>query len=350
MLTRTSLAALLLGVLTLAGCGGDSDESSTTPPAGSDAERKRAPTLTVYSGREEEYLGGLYEKFTAATGIPVEVKYGDSAELAAVIAEEGDNSPADVFFSQDAGALGALAKQGLLAPMDATITGLVDDRFAAESWVGTSGRGRVLAYSTDRVELDTLPPSVLDLTAPGWKGRVGIAPTNGSFQAFVTALRLATSDEVALTWLEDMAANDVQSYEKNSQIVEAIAEGEIDAGLVNSYYVHEVSRELGESIPVANHFFEAGDAGALVNVAGIGIVASSDAPDPAAEFAQFMLGTEAQTHFAQVVGEYPLAAGVEPLPDLKPLAQVQGPDVPLAELGEGLERTLELIAEAGYTS
>ena len=225
--------AALLGVA--AGCGGDDD-------AGGDE------TLVVYSGREEELVEPLFERFEQETGIDVEVRYGDSAELAATIAEEGDNSPADVFFAQDPGSLGAVEREGRLAKLPQEALDRVPARFRDPDghWVGTSGRSRVIAYNTDALSEDEVPDSVFALTDPKWKGKIGIAPTNASFQAFVSAMLLELGEERTRTWLEGLKANEPKLYEKNTPVVEAVGSGEIELGLVNHYYLYLVKEENPE--------------------------------------------------------------------------------------------------------
>ncbi len=331
----TTIVVLALA-LPAAGCGGD--EAAGGP-------------LTVYSGREEELVAPLFEKFTDATGVAVEVRYGDSAELAATIAEEGDNSPADVFFAQDPGSLGAVDPQ--LEELPQATLDRVAARFrdAEGRWVGTSGRTRVLAYNTDRVQESDLPASVLELTRPEWKGRVGVAPTNASFQAFVTAMRLSLGDERTREWLEALRANGAKTYEKNLPIVEAVAAGEVDVGLVNHYYLALVKEEQPDA-PVANHLFEAGDPGTLVSVAGAGVLASTDQRDDAEAFVEFLLSEDAQRFYVDQAeeNEDPLVAGIDPPAGLVPLDEIQGPDVELTAFGAELESTVELLRETGWLS
>ena len=306
--------------------------------------------LTVYSGRNERLVGPLFEDFERATGIETEVRYGDSAELAATIAEEGENSPADVFFAQDAGSLGSVAREGLLGRLPPATLGRVDERFRARDgrWVGTSGRVRVVAYNTDALAEQDLPDSIWAYASARWKGRIGFPPTNASFQAMVTAMRVAAGDERTRAWLEAIEANDPELYENNIQTVEAIAAGEIDVGFVNHYYLFGL-REEQPDVPVANHYLAPGDPGALVNVAGAGIIAHTDNREEAQRLLDFLLDA-GQRYFAEETAEYPLVAGVPPGEDLPPLTALHGPDIELARLGPELAETLDLLNAVGLTS
>ena len=328
------LAVLLAVALAGIGCAGSSDGP-----------------LTVYSGREEELVAPLFEMFTEETGIAVEVRYGDSAELAATIAEEGDNSPADVFWAQDPGSLGAVEEY--LDPLSDGVLGMVPDRFRDRDgrWVGTSGRSRVLVYNTDALTEGEVPDSVFELTDPRWRGRIGIAPTNASFQAFVTAMRLTEGDEATRKWLLELAANDPQEYEKNTPIVEAAAAGEIDLGLVNHYYLYLVEQEQPDA-PIANHFLQARDPGALVSVAGAGVLESADDSSKAERFVEFLLSPNGQRFYVDAAeeAEYPLVQGIEPKEGLPPLDELEGPNVDLAGFGGEHEATIELLRETGYLS
>ncbi len=276
------------------------------------------------------------------------MRYGDTAELAATILEEGENSPADVFFSQDAGALGALANEGLLSPLPEDVLSRVEERFRDPdgNWVGVSGRARVVAYNTEALSEGDLPSSILDFTNPEWQGRIGWAPTNGSFQAFVTALRVIEGEEVAREWLEGIQANDPRVYENNLAILEGVASGEIDVGFVNHYYLFQVQEERGGDVPVNNYYPRNGDPGALVNVAGLGILNTSDNSAAAEEFLEFMLSEEAQSYFADETFEYPLVEGVPVNEELVPLSEIQTPNIDLSNLDD-LEGTLDLLRETG---
>jgi iron(III) transport system substrate-binding protein len=305
-------------------------------------------SLVIYSGRSEDLVQPLIDRFSDETGIPVTVRYAGSADLAATILEEGDRSPADVFFAQDPASLGAIALAGLFVELPATIADLVPARFSDSNrqWVGTSGRARVVVYDGSRVDPSDLPSTEDGFTDPEWSGRTGIAPTNGSFLAFVAAKILSDGEDATRTWLEGMAANSAPTYAKNSPIVAAVNAGEIETGLVNHYYL---LRSLSDNPdePGRNFFFTTPTAGSLVMPAGTGILKSSGNQESARAFIEFMLSTEAQTFFAEETFEYPLLPGVSANDLLPPIGSIPTPDIDLSDLATVLDRATDLVAEAG---
>ena len=333
-LLAVPVAASLLAVA----CGDDSSPSADGT----------ADSVTVYSGRSEDLIQPLLDAFTAATGVSVEPKYADSAELALLIDTEGDSSPADVFISQSPGALGFLAGENRLADLDSDVLGLVDEGFRASdgTWVGLTGRVRTLVYNSDLVDVADLPDSVFDLTDPAYSGRVGVAPTNGSFQDFVTAMRNEIGDDATAEWLAGMAANDSPNYPRNSAIVEAVGRGEVEMGLVNHYY-NLRALEADPSVPSVNHFFPADDLGALVIVTGGAVLDTSDAPATAERLIEFLLSDESQATFVAQTQEYALVGGAETPGGLPPLDAFAVDTIDYELLGEGLTGTQELIRESG---
>ena len=323
------LAALALApIIALSGCATSTSDS--------------AESITIYSGRSETLITALLDTFTQETGIAVNVRYGDSAELAAQILEEGSNVQADVFFSQDAGALGALAKQGLTKSLPTDITDLVDASYKSKDsqWVGVSGRARVLVVNPEKVT--ELPTSYKDLMEPSWKGRIGIAPTNASFQAFITAIRITEGDQAAEEFLVAMKENAVL-FEKNGLIMQAVEDGVVDAGLINHYYWFELENEKGVgNMKSELAWFEDQDAGNLINVAGVAVL--SDNPS-ANVFVKWLLGDTAQRYFVERTREYSLT-GVPDVAGLKPFGEIKAPDIDLSDL-DSLAETLELIRKAG---
>ena len=305
--------------------------------------------LTIYSGRQEELIRPLLEDFSDETGIGIDVRYGDSADLALLINEEGDRSPADIYLSQAPGAVGFLDSKERLRELPASVLEKVAPRFRAADgdWVGVSGRVRVLVYNTELVDPADLPASVFDLTQGQYRGQVGVAPTNASFQDFVTAMRELVGDGRTLEWLEGMKANDARAYANNIAIVEAVGRGEIPFGIVNHYYNEEAKAE-NPDVPSANYLFPAGDLGSLVLVTAVGVLDTADDPRDAERFVEFLLSKQAQKFYAAQTLEYPLAAGVAPVvEDLPPLEEIQSPQLDLSSLGGQLEKTKELIERSG---
>lgn len=356
--------------LVAAACGSGDDPAPVSSPAPSPpAEPTPAPEpapapppepapappsepddpITIYSGRNEDLIGPLVEMFEQQTGIDADVRYGSSPDLALLIETEGDATPADVFISQSPGAMGYLATQDRLRLLPASLLGAVDEGYQAGdgTWVGFSGRQRVLVYNPNLVDPADLPDSVLDLTDPAYDGRVAVAPANSSFQDFITAMRFQSGDDAALAWLEGMAANDSPNYPKNSAIVDAVLRGEVEMGLVNHYYLLRFLAEDPDA-PGINHNFAPDDIGSLLIVTTGAVLGTSDQPSAAQAFIEFMLTRQAQEFYASETREYPLAAGVEPPGELAPLDVADVMDtIDFDLLGGGLARTQELIDESG---
>lgn len=298
--------------------------------------------LTVYSGRSEELVGSIIEQFEQDTGIEVDVRYGDTSSMALTILEEGENTEADIFFAQDAGALGLLAKNDVLEPLPSYVLDSVDPRFRSTDglWVGISGRARVVAFNTEALSPEDLPDTIFDFAAPEWKGRIGFAPTNASFLSHLTAIRVAEGDDAARELLAGLLENEAIQYEGNSAAVAAVAAGEIDAALVNHYYIYQLLAENSDA-PVDNYFFPGNDIGNLINVAGVGMIKFSDSKPLAQQFIAYLLSRSAQTYFATETFEYPLLIGMQADPRLVPIEELETPVVDLSDLDD-LEGTLEL--------
>ncbi|MGI5196328.1 iron ABC transporter substrate-binding protein [Streptomyces sp. CA-288835] len=343
---RPLLASALGGLLALGATGCAAENA-----AQAEAEAVSDEKITVYSGRSEDLVKPVLDDFQKASGITVEVRYGDTAQMAAQLQEEGDRSPADVFLAQDAGALGAVAGKGLFARLPGEVLDKVPAAYRDEGgeWVGVTGRVRTMVYDTDRVAAADLPESVFELTDPEWKGRVGIAPTNGSFQAFITAMRVEHGDQRTEEFLAGLKANDAQIREGNAPIVADVNSGKLASGLVNHYYVYELAKEEGtsvEALKAKNHFFPDKNIGSLVNVSGVGVLDKADDDPDVREFVDYLLGNQAQTYFAEQTYEYPLIDGVRTAPGLPSLSSLNAPDIDLNDLDD-LATTVEMIKESG---
>jgi len=331
-LTRwmSALAATALLLPVLAACGGED--------AG----------LVIYSGRNEGLVGPLLERLEKSVGTKVDVRYGTSAELAAQLLEEGDKTKAGVFLSQDAGALGALAKAGLLEKLPQPTLDKVPTKFRAAGgdWIGLSGRVRVFGYNPTKVS--KVPDTVAELVKPEWKDRVGYAPTNASFQAFVTGMRVLKGDDATRAWLEGMKANGVKPYDDNLALLDAVDKGEVSLGLLNHYYWYEKVAEKGaDKVTAKLHFLPGGDPGSLINVSGVGMLKGTDQSVMAQKAIDFLLSSDSQTYFADKTKEYPLVTGVvSSVPGLPPLDSLKAPEIDLGKL-DSLQETLTMLQKAG---
>lgn len=332
-------------MLTIA-CGNGGVQQTATDTDTTQVADLAGQELTIYSGRNERLIGPLLERFTEETGVVVKVRYGDTAELAAAILEEGQNTPADVFFGQDAGALGALQKEGRTKSIPQNLLDKVDSRFRSPEgqWIGISGRARTLAYNVNLVEESELPGSIWELSGEKWRGRVGWPPTNGSFQSFVTAMRVTEGEEKTRQWLEGIRDNDPHVYPNNTTTVEAVGRGEAHIGLVNNYYLGGFKSE-DPNFPVAHHY-TGGDVGSMINVAGVAIIDTTEKEPVAIALIDFLLSDESQTYFAENTNEYPLVQGAPPPQDQISIAEINPPNIDLSNL-EDLEGTLILLQEVG---
>lgn len=360
MTLRRSRLLATFGALALlvTACGDDSSsdtadtstaDTSTADTSGSSDTVPETPsgTITVYSGRSEDLVKPILDQFSAETGITVEFRAGDSGELAAQLLTEGDASPADVFFSQDAGALGALEKAGMLDVLPQELLDVVDPayRSATGAWVGTSGRVRVLVVNPDLVP--DAPATIDELLDPQWKGKIGFAPNNASWQSFVTGLRVLRGEDGAREWLEGFAANEPVAFEKNGAVRDAVNAGDVSIGLVNHYYLYEkIAAEGADAVVAVNQFLAPGDPGGLVNVAGAGILTTSSNKAAAQALIDYLLSETGQTYFAEKTFEYPLRAGVALGAELPTLTELQPPALDLSDL-DTLAETQELLADVG---
>ncbi|KKF39039.1 iron ABC transporter substrate-binding protein [Halorubrum saccharovorum] len=358
-----------LGVVGFAGCMGEDndgesgngtdgdDAGSSVGQIGSGREGRDAPggtpmaempdlegELTVYSGRGEflvgelvGYIEDLYDDFDLT------VRYGGATDLVNQIANEGEGSPADVFYSVNAGSLGALADAGRTQALSSEITDLVRSEFTTEQWIGTSGRARTVPYNTEAFSESELPDDIMAYPEE-FDGDLGWAPSYGSCQAFVTAMRLIEGEEATREWLEAVVESGITPYNNEFATCQGIADGEIDAAFTNHYYIQRVLDGNPEaSIGTA---FTSGDAGAVFNVAGAAVVDTASDATLAENFVRHLLSSEAQDYFARSTFEYPLIPDVEPVGDLPTIDELDVPDIDLAELSD-LETTIDLMRDAG---
>jgi iron(III) transport system substrate-binding protein len=301
--------------------------------------------VILYSGREESLVQPLIDIFTEETGITVDIRYAGTSELAAQLLEEGDQSPAGVFLSQDAGALGALSDAGLFVPLPEEITDRVDPNYSSQdsSWVGVTGRARVIVYDSETVDVEDLPQSVDEVVLPQWSGKLAIAPGNASFQSFVTAYRVLLGESAADQWVSGLVINDPQIFEKNGAILEAVNDGTVPLGLINHYYWYRLAAERGaQNMRAQLHFTAAGDPASMVNVTGAGVLVSQQGDLDAFELVAFLVSDRAQTYFVEETFEYPLVPGIAGPEGLPALSSLRVANLDLSDLRSLVETQLLL--------
>jgi len=349
-----------LGAAGLAGCVDilDSDDESSEPFnwIGSGPGRRLGQEgtpmsampdlegeLTVYSGRHEFLVGDLVSSIESLyDDFSITVRYGSSSDMVNQIVTEGSGTQADVFYSVNAGSLGSLSDAGMARSLSTDLTDLVGNEFHTENWIGTSGRARSVPYNTDALSESELPDSIMEY--PDVDADFGWAPTYGSCQAFVTAMRLLEGDEATRQWIEGMLDQGLETYPDEFVVNQAIADGEIDAGFTNHYYLQRVLDGTPDA-PIATAF-TAGDAGATFNVAGAAVVDGTDDATLAENFVRHLLSAEAQAYFAVETFEYPLAPNVDPVGDLPRIDELDVPEVDLAKLAD-TSGTIDLMEDAG---
>jgi iron(III) transport system substrate-binding protein len=305
-------------------------------------------TLTIYAGRSQALVHPILEQFSKDTGIKIQVKYGDGTDLALGILEEGDNSPADVYYGQDVGAFGALKAENRLTELPESLLNKVKPAFRSPDglWVGISGRQRVMVYNTDKMNPATLPKSVFDYAKPEWKNRLGVVPRSDGFPEFVTAVRLLRGEDFARQWLLQLKETNPTLYVNNLAALAAVESGEIDVAFLNHYYLFRLLEERGESYKARNSYFSDGDIGGLFLVAPMAILDTAKDRPSAERFIEYMLSEKAQTYFTEKTKEYPLVEGIKADAGLQPLSEIEPPEIDLSDLTD-LQGSLNLMRETG---
>ena len=303
-------------------------------------------SLTLYNGQHKEVGDNLAAAFEAKTGIHVNVRKGSSNQLASQIVEEGDRSPADVFYAEESPPLNSLGEQGFLAQVDDSTLQVLPEQYVAANgtWIGVTARTRVVAFNPKLIKEEDLPKSVLDFANPEWQGKVGFVPTSGAFQEQAVAIIKLHGRDAAEEWLTGLRAFG-KTYTNNMVALNAVENGEVATVLVNNYYWFALKKEKGE-LDSKLHYFTGGDAGGLITVSSAGVVKASKHPKEAQQLLAYMASEEGQRVITNTTAEYPMRKGMVSERGLKPFEELQAPDVTPADLGNA-EEALEIERDVG---
>ncbi|RFB81576.1 extracellular solute-binding protein [Methylovirgula sp. 4M-Z18] len=304
-------------------------------------------TLVLYSGEHRETTEQLVAAFTKASGVKVTVRNGSSSELASQLAEEGANSPADLFWSEQSPNIAALADKGLLAPVDADTLNAVYPSFKAAdgTWVAGSARYRAVLYNKKMISDADLPVHILDYADAKWKDKIAFCVKDG-FMEQVTALMILEGKDKALAWLKALKDNGRQ-YPGNGALVKAVEAGEMAFGLTNNYYWDTMAKEQGaDTLNTALHLVAKGDSGALVNVTAAGVLKSTKKMELAQKFLAYLVSEEGQSAVVASIAEYPVRPGVTSPFKLLSLSDYGQSKVTPGDIGAATE-AFALSREAG---
>ncbi|KYK74976.1 iron ABC transporter substrate-binding protein [Aggregatibacter actinomycetemcomitans serotype e str. SA2149] len=306
--------------------------------------------ITVYSGQHKEGAKAVADAFTKETGIKVTLNSAKSEQLAGQLKEEGDKTPADVFYSEQTAPFAALSEAGLLEPLSAETIKQTEYKGVPvapkKDWIALSGRSRVVVYDKNKLSEKDMEKSVLDYATPKWKDKIGYVPTSGAFLEQVIAITKLKGEKAALDWLKGLKENG-KLYAKNNVALQAVENGEVPAALINNYYWYALAKEKGEDkLNSRLYFIRHQDPGALVTYSGAAVLKGSKNKEEAKKFVDFLAGKKGQEAFTAVRAEYPLRPDVHSPFNMEPYAKLEAPEVS-ATTAKDRKNANKLIEQAG---
>ncbi len=316
--------------------------------------------ITVYSGRTRDQIDLVFEMLEEEyDGLTINRDYDDNDVQVNQLVQEGSATPADVFYSQDPGALVAVHDEGLVQQLPQDVVDAVPQRFRETDgfWTGVSGRVRSVQYNSDRLDetefdsWDELPTSVFEYaTDPRLEGIMSTRPNSGTFRGFIQAMVELHGEDETRQWISDFMDQDPQLFSSGGDQARAVNQGGDNDPVIalgNSYYAARIVNEDPDA-PVRLAFTD-NDAGSLFSVAGIAVTDDVDDPELIAEFTRHLVAAEGQEFMMEVNGEYPVVEGVDyvgPLPDLE---ELNPPEFDLGSFDMELQAAQDLINEGGMT-
>lgn len=307
--------------------------------------------VTIYSSRNEQLIKPLLDKYTEATGVKIELVTDKTGPLMARLEAEGQNTPADMLLTVDAGNLWQAAQQGLLQPVASTV---LESNVPAKyrdpkgQWTGLSLRARTIFYDPSKVDANQLS-TYADLADPKWKGKLCLRTSNAVYNQSLVAsmienLGAEKTEEVIRGWVDNLATD---VFSNDTSMLEAIAAGQCEVGIANSYYYGRVLDEKPD-FPVQIFWANQGTTGTHVNISGAGVVANSDNPDGALKLMEWLSSDEAQGIYASADKEYPVKEGIDESEMLRSWGTFTQDNINVQKFGELQTQAIQMMDKVGY--
>ena len=366
--TKLTLPVAVFGMmLGLAGCSNSStpeenvDADTTTTAEQSGAEQEVAKnddataaggqTVTIYSSRNEQLIKPLLDKYTEKTGVKIELVTDKTGPLMARLQAEGKNTPADMLLTVDAGNLWQAAEQGLLQPVSSTILETnvpAKYRDPKGQWTGLSLRARTIFYDPSKVSADQLS-TYADLADPKWKGKLCLRSSKAVYNQSLVASMMENlgeekTEEIIRGWVANLATD---VFSDDTSMLEAIAAGQCEVGIANSYYYGRLLDEK-PNFPVKIFWANQGTTGTHVNISGAGVIANSDNPDGALKLMEWLSSDEAQGLYASSDKEYPVKVGIDESELLRSWGPFKQDSISVQKFGELQTQAIQMMDKAGY--
>jgi len=350
--------SLALMALAVAGCSQKEESKSaveTTETAAAVAEKAEvkaeAPVVTVYSSRKEHLIKPLFEKYTAETGVEVRYVTDKAGPLMERLSAEGESTPADMFMTVDAGNLWQASNKGLFASLDSkSLEANVPAHLQAANndWFGLSIRARTIVYSTERVKPEDLS-TYEALAAEDWKGRLCLRTSKKVYNQSLVATMIQTqgeekTEEIVKGWVANLAT---EPFSNDTKAMEAVAAGQCDATIVNTYYFGRLKKK-NPDVALALYWPNQEDRGVHVNISGAGITKHAKQPAEARKLLEWLASDKAQGQFAEINHEYPVNVTVKPSAEVQAWGEFKADLVNVEAAGKLQADAVKLMDRAGY--
>lgn len=354
----TLLAAAVAGALALTGCNKAAEETETDAAASTETQATDGASsepVTIYSSRNEQLIQPLLDQFTAETGIAVELVTDKSGPLMARLEAESTNTPADILLTVDAGNLWQAGEQDLLQPLQSEVVNTnVPEKYrsANDLWTGLSLRARTIFYDPSKVQPTDLS-TYADLADPKWKGKLCLRTSKKVYNQSLVASMIEhygeeKTEEIVKGWVANLAA---PVFSSDNKVLEAIAAGQCEVGIANSYYYGRTVDE-NPDFPVkifwANQGEGADATGTHVNVSGAGIVKNSDNVENARKLIEWLSSDKAQGEYASGDKEFPVKEGVDESELLRSWGTFNQDNINVSVFGQRQAQAVQLMDRAGY--